>query len=400
MRVTSLDLSNVRAIEAAKFHFRPGFNLVVGVNGVGKTTVLHALRHCLHDFVAKGDGISRSQTGAKMLKADDVRIDAEALEVKCRGEHGGASYNCLTRRRRRDGKSGSVHRSQRAGGSIDANGGRPFAVFFSTMRAVPYGRSPRKKETAGGMAAALAGAFSDRHLDLAKFAAWMRTRQVLAGERVAQGHVLQVLDETVGRLLPGYGNLRPDEEDRALLIDRGGLTIPVRRLSDGERGVLALVLDLTRRLSQANPELDNPTSDAGAVVLIDELELHLHPAWQRKIIANLTAAFPCCQFIATTHSPQTIGEIQHDHVHVMADGEVHSPARSFGFDSNRVLEEIMDTGPRTAKVEDLLGEISGRIDRNEFDGARRSLAGLTKMLGENDPEVTRLRTLVDFMEGT
>ena len=396
MRVTRLKLSNVRAIEAAEFRFKPDFNLVVGVNGVGKTTVLEALARCLQECVASigGGGVPSA-----FFKVDDVRVGAEALDVECDVDHDGASYNCVTHRGRQDGGSGALRHVRRSGGSIERNEGRPFAVFFSTMRAVPYGRSPGKKATAGGMAAALAGAFSDRHLGLAEFAAWMRTRRVLAGERAARGRVLQVLDETVKRLLPGYGNLRPGDEDRALLIDRGGVTIPVRRLSDGERGVLALVLDLARRLSQANPELDDPTSDAGGVVLIDELELHLHPAWQRRIMAGLTAAFPRCQFIAATHSPQTIGETEHDRVHVMADGEVHSPSRSFGVDSSRVLEEIMDTGPRTAKVADLLGEIGGRIDRDEFDGARCSLAALTKTLGENDPEVTRLRTLLDFMEG-
>ena len=395
MLVTRLKLSNVRAIEAAEFRFRPGFNLVAGVNGVGKTTVLKALAQCLHECIAS---IGGSIIPPVFFKVDDVRGDAESLDVECDVDYGGASFNCVTRQGRHDGGSGSLRRVQISGDSIDTSEGRPFAVFFSTMRAVPYGKSPRKKATAGGMAAALAGAFSDRHLDLAEFAAWMRTRKVLAGERAAQGRVLQVLDETVRRLLPGYRNLRPDE-DRALLIDLGGMTIPVRWLSDGERGVLALVLDLARRLSQANPELDDPTSDAGGVVLIDELELHLHPAWQRRIMASLTAAFPRCQFIATTHSPQTIGEIEHDRVHLMVDGDVYSPSHSFGVDSSRVLEEIMDTGPRTAKVADLLGKISGRIDRDEFTEARCSLEALTKMLGENDPEVTRLRTLLDFMEG-
>ena len=251
MRVTRLKLSNVRAIEAAEFRFGPGFNLVVGVNGVGKTTVLETLARCLQECVASIDG---GIVPSAFFKADDVRVGAEALDVECDVDHGGASYNCVTHRGRQDGGSGALQHVRRSGGSIERNEGKPFAIFFSTMRAVPYGRSPGKKATAGGMAAALAGAFSDRHLGLAEFAAWMRTRRVLAGERAARGRVLQVLDETVRRLLPGYGNLRPGEEDRALLIDRGGVTIPVRRLSDGERGVLALVLDLARRLSQANPE--------------------------------------------------------------------------------------------------------------------------------------------------
>ena len=133
-------------------------------------------------------------------------------------------------------------------------------------------------------------------------------------------------------------------------------------------------------------------------MLIDELELHLHPAWQRRIMTNLTRAFPRCQFIATTHSPQVIGEIPHAHVHVMADGDVYPPSHSFGVDSSRVLEEIMDAAPRTEKVTKLLGQAGGAIDADEFERARCFLARLTQILGENDPEVTRLRTLLDFME--
>ncbi|KAM3100867.1 AAA family ATPase [Phormidesmis sp. 146-35] len=83
----------------------------------------------------------------------------------------------------------------------------------------------------------------------------------------------------------------------------------VRQLSDGERSVLALVLDLARGLSQANPILEN-SLQGKAVVLIDELDLHLHPIWQRTIVAKLTQTFPNCQFIATTHSPQIVGEVK------------------------------------------------------------------------------------------
>jgi hypothetical protein len=80
-------------------------------------------------------------------------------------------------------------------------------------------------------------------------------------------------------------------------------------LSDGERGMLVLVLDLTRRLAQANPSVADPAGETGAVVLIDEIDLHLHPKWQRQIVNNLRSAFPRCQFIATTHSAKssTIG---------------------------------------------------------------------------------------------
>jgi predicted ATP-binding protein involved in virulence len=163
--------------------------------------------------------------------------------------------------------------------------------------------------------------------------------------------------------------------------------------------MLALVLDLTRRLAQANPSVADPAGETGAVVLIDEIDLHLHPKWQRQIVNNLRSAFPRCQFIATTHSPQVIGEVEHERIQIMADGQVYSPLHSYGVDSSRVLEEVMDADPRAKEVQNLLTELSRLIGKQQFDSARELLAQLIERLGETDPEVTRTRTLLDFVEG-
>ena len=230
----------------------------------------------------------------------------------------------------------------------------------------------------------------------------MRVQEALSSERPAAQRVLTAFKTALKHFLPDYRNLRLGGESDTgsfLLIDRGAVTLPLEQLSDGERGVLAMVLDLTRRLALANPEMEDPAAEAEAVVLIDEIELHLHPEWQRRIVENLTKTFPKCQFIATTHSPQVIGEVPHDRIHIMADGEVYSPTHSFGVDSSRVLEEIMDTDPRSRKVKDLLSEISRTIGDDRYDDARTLLADLAKHLGEDDPEVTRTRILLDFMTG-
>jgi predicted ATP-binding protein involved in virulence len=163
--------------------------------------------------------------------------------------------------------------------------------------------------------------------------------------------------------------------------------------------MLALVLDLTRRLAQANPGLTDPAAESEAVVLIDEIELHLHPKWQRQIVHNLVEAFPRCQFIATTHSPQVIGEVEQQRIQIIADDLVYSPTHSYGVDSSRVLEEVMDSYSRTKNVQELLTKISKEIDQQQFDQARALLDEIAKQLGENDPEVTRIRTLLNFMEG-
>ena len=228
----------------------------------------------------------------------------------------------------------------------------------------------------------------------------MKVQEALQREKPAAARVLAACQEAVERFLPGYRDLRQDGDGSPRLwIERDGTTLPVRQLSDGERGSLALALELTRRLAQANPELDAPASEAEAVVLIDEIDLHLHPKWQRQIVHNLPAAFPRCQFIATTHSPQIIGEVPHERIQIMADGQVYSPTHSFGVDSSRVLEEIMGANPRATKVQELLREISHVLDRQQFERGRDLLGKLVEQLGEADPEVTRLQTLLDFVEG-
>ena len=439
MKFTSLKLTNIRSIETAEFRFQPGFNLIVGVNGVGKSTVLDALRICLSRILPSTTGFrakARSfdkrdiRSGFSFLDADlsltigddELRFtrrqwkeefaadDAENLK-KLRRE-------ILESERLRERARNLLRELEASDGIYDKDfflpsqaifivAGRiakvaPNGVFFSTDRSVVFSTksSRAKSRAAGGKSAAYVEALVSRRMDIAQYANWMRAQEALAKEdRRAKRH-LQVLRSAVDSFLPTYENLRPtDENPSRLLIDHDGITLEIDQLSDGERGVLALVFDLARRLSQANPSLDDPLSEGHAVVLIDEIDLHLHPKWQRQIVPNLTKTFPRCQFIATTHSPQVIGEVSHEHIHIMADGDVYPPPYSFGVDSNRVLEEIMDADPRATVVKKLLSEVSEGIRRQQFDRARDLVRQLVEYLGDGDPEVTRLRTLLDFMEG-
>ena len=414
MIVETLRIANLRAIEDAEFSFRPGFNLVVGINGVGKTSILDALGSCLSAILKRTNGLRLRN---KVLSIDDIRVGAGALEVQCNVRIRGVEYSYLIHKPRelsvpqKDGTGmprQQVHETPEISEFIgpsppllpsDAPDGRAFALLFSTNRAVPSERTLRKGAARGDVAAAFADAFAHRELRLGEYAAWAKVQESMRSERPAAGRSLDACERSVARFLPGYRNLRVDSKsDHLLVIDRETTTIPVRQLSDGERGTLALVLDLTRRLVQANPELTDPTIEAPAVVLIDEIELHLHPKWQRQIIHNLTTAFPRCQFIATTHSPQIIGEVPHDHIQIISDGMVYSPLYSFGVDSSRVLEEIMDANPRTQEIDRLLSDAYSAMDSKRVDRVRFLLEELDRKLGARDPEVSRLRTFLAFVE--
>jgi predicted ATP-binding protein involved in virulence len=105
-------------------------------------------------------------------------------------------------------------------------------------------------------------------------------------------------------------------------------------LSDGQRIMLTLVGDLAARIVKLNPHLGEAAlCETRGVVLIDELDLHLHPKWQRRVIRDLKTTFPQVQFVATTHSPQVIGEAAPQEILRLDGGQTTRPARSFGIDS-------------------------------------------------------------------
>jgi predicted ATP-binding protein involved in virulence len=187
-----------------------------------------------------------------------------------------------------------------------------------------------------------------------------------------------------------------------LLLDKEGVTLNINQLSDGERGILALILDLVQRLLQANPDLEDPLQDGKALVLIDELDLHLHPRWQRMVVQKLTDTFPNCQFIATTHSPQIIGEVQptglillkkeDDKVVVIQEG-----LQSFGLDSSWILKHLMETEPRNKTVQAKINSIEDSLEEGDLELARTQLDTLKRMIGSDD-ETSRFEASINNLE--
>lgn len=437
MIVTQLKIANLRAMEATELHFQPGFNLIVGVNGVGKTSVLDALRICMSRILPK---ITVSRAKAIPFSVDDIRTGYPFLDVTIHLDIKGIEFRFtrlqwkenvatednnnleLLRRqifdteRLRDRARNLLRELEQSQDLPDSDTYTPdlpdlkkaaselsivpLSAFYSTNRSVISEGKALKGKAAGGPMAAYADALLPRSWNIGHFADWMRVQMALSKESESAFQHIRALKSAAKLFLPECKNLRPvDKPKPSLLIEKEGCTLDVRQLSDGERGILSMALDLARRLSQANPNLEDPLSDGSAIVLIDEIDLHLHPKWQRQIVHNLAAAFPRCQFIATTHSPQVIGEIEHERIQIIADGLVYSPTHSYGVDSSRVLEEIMDSDPRSKEVKEMLNQISQAIGKNNILYARDLLAHLVKRLGELDPEVTRIRTLLDFVEG-
>ncbi|WP_260328942.1 AAA family ATPase [Pseudomonas sp. 3-2] len=150
--------------------------------------------------------------------------------------------------------------------------------------------------------------------------AWKTLSELKASSRDAQ---LTAVRCAIAAFMPGFTNLRVQRQPRLhMAVDKDGVTFNVAQLSQGEKSMLALVGDIARRLAMMNPSLDNPLHGEG-VVLIDEVDLHLHPEWQLNLIQQLSKTFPNCQFVLTTQSPLVVSEAKDALVYVLNDDELY-----------------------------------------------------------------------------
>ena len=171
-----------------------------------------------------------------------------------------------------------------------------------------------------------------------------------------------------------------------------------QQLSDGEKGLLAMAGDIARRLAIANPGLPDPLQGEG-IVLIDEIELHLHPKLQREIIPSLKNTFPKCQFIITTHSPQVISHVKSVYLlSSIPEGIFAEQRRTFGKDSSRILEELMGVPDRPEDIKKRLRELFRLIDDGKIIEAKQMQEQLEKDIGDDDPEFASADMLIRSQE--
>lgn len=156
-------------------------------------------------------------------------------------------------------------------------------------------------------------------------------------------------------------------------------------MSDGQRALIGLVADIARRACLLNAETFGAQAlkETSGLVLIDELDLHLHPRWQRRVVGDLKRIFPKIQFFATTHSPQVIGEARPEEIVLLTlQGQKPRPTQAFGMDSNWVLECVMEADGRDPSVAKEIKALFNEIEEGKFDEARARIERLRTDIGD------------------
>lgn len=186
--------------------------------------------------------------------------------------------------------------------------------------------------------------------------------------------------------------------DVAYRDDAGNIMrMPINQLSDGYKSTISLVADIAYRMAVLNPQLlGDVCLQTDGIVLIDEVDLHLHPARQQQILKDLSTIFPKVQFIVTTHAPAVISSAEQENVRVLNNWEVDLPAaETFGRDTNGMLRSVMGVSERQPKTMDQFSCFYKSIDENDLENAEKVLSELEKLYPD-DPEVIGMRVQFDL----
>lgn len=205
---------------------------------------------------------------------------------------------------------------------------------------------------------------------------------------------LNAVRTAISAFMPNLNNIRVQRKPRLhMAVDKDGQSLNVMQLSQGEKSLMALVGDIARRLAMMNPELDNPLQGDG-IILIDEVDMHLHPSWQRNLVQRFTDTFPNCQIVLSTHSPLVISDQKNILVYLLSNGEIGALPPLYGADVNTVLLEAMDTDVRNPDINEKLNDLLDAIHDADMGAAKKLLEVLEIELPSSNMELAKARLLL------
>jgi len=375
VKLKKLTLTNFRSFDNFTIDFDKNLTVIVAENGVGKTSVLDAVTVALGQFIGGFDtgkdcGFSASDAKLNIVKSKTTQtINMESrypITLVAEGEIDGQDEQWS--RELNGAKSKTTYGkatvlkeyAKRLQEQVrdETDPSLPVISYYGT------GRLWHQKQTAKGNSSRLFG--YDKALEPAstykEFAKWFEDESKAEYNTLLklfqkEGNIdfslldksmaLDKIREAVNRCLniSEWQNIRYDYEFKKITVTHPQQgVLPIERLSDGVRSMLAMTADIAYRCVTLNPHLSDAPKETEGIVLIDEVDLHLHPRWQQLVIPNLREAFPNIQFIVTTHSPQVLTTVSKKHIKIITFDEVLEPNISpLARESADALAYIMDT---------------------------------------------------------
>ena len=450
IRLKHLTLQNYRGFDQIDIDFEPDITVLVAENGQGKTTLLDACRIALWPFVAAFDLARTANTAQYGIAINDIhwRKKAESnwerqfpSRIRANGDVGAVTNtdwiqvldNEAQDSQTKDGDGTAQLRDWakllqdqiRISAQTDLS--LPVFAYYGTSRLwSPPQAQPSLGEITSGKANndiyirtfayrdCLEPASSYQHFS--DWFRWIYTSHIeTESKNRAQNlppdtpspwrdtiHVVQQAIDSLLKEATGWHTLEfsVSHENSLILHNDQQLTLKAAQLSDGIRNMLAMVGDLAYRCIKINPHLGKQAAlQATGVVLIDEIDMHLHPGWQQQVVGKFREAFPKLQFIVTTHSPQVLSTVRRENIRVIGkntEGRMiaTSPlAMTYGEPSSDVMHSVMGVDPQPPVPEKAhLERLTELVDQGEHtsDEVKQLWQELDAKLGETHPQLQRL----------
>jgi predicted ATP-binding protein involved in virulence len=445
MRIDQLTVQNFKGFAEREFEFprrldtphdeQGSFHLLIGENGSGKTSTLDALAVAMGIWlVIPRDSILRNSRRnilpSEVLleprqEGDRVQFrECKPVVVRAVGNLAGRADITWTRQVREGDIRTTNTESQEALDIIrevfrrDQAGERvvcPVLAYYGAGRAWLASRDRVPQESPSNGPARRWAAFYDCLNERIRFSdlrQWFKRELIAAGNRGGRMRPgFEAVRRAILNCVPEANTVWFDGDREQIVLSIAGEAQPLANLSAGQRMMLALAADLAIRAVTQNAHLlppeelgpeDTPLprvlAQTPGVVLIDELDVHLHPKWQRHVAADLKRTFPNMQFVCTSHSPQVIGELARDEIMDLRAEGTGPPAVAYGADSNWILDHVMDASSRAAPARQIIREAEDALDEADFPKARLALDRLRRMLGGEDGELVRLESSLYTLE--
>lgn len=414
MLLTELSISNFKMFEQFDLSFKPGFNLILGDNGVGKTTILEAASVALSGFFVGMEDVStrniyQSDVRYHIYKDSDGtpnRSYHSPVEIKCTVEYKDVSYQWIRVKKDKSGGSKTtiaprdiVKVSQKL---VNEDNGNmwPLISYQNASRHWVSARSDANEKRRKLLHDRRCGYLGclDKAINLQVIYSWCKQMEWTR----AKNHEVPMKYEMFGIIISDFmGRMNEgkvsevffDLNTEKLLYVENKEVKEIEDLSAGYQSVLNLVIDLAYRLAILNPDAGKEIPEAEGIVLIDEIDSNLHPKWQWRIVDALTETFPNIQFIAATHSPIIVSSCKNANI-ISIDEEqnVRYISDSYAFSVNEILRDMLGYHMRPEKVEKLIETFDDHMDREQYADAKEDLAQLISILGEDHPKAIALKS--------
>lgn len=417
MIIKGIDIEGFRGFKKAKMDFDPHLNVIVGVNGAGKTTLLEAIVKTMAVFTRGYVEIRDEKERESLLTSPyDLNNDSEmggliiklelgvgeGLPIVHSVDSGSHVFDPVVVLESTIGKvwnqtssiffprSGIKRDSEKEFISPIANLRSPSTIpilnFFPVGRGTELFQKTNKPEFYEFSQLETWGSLVQSNIAYSKFLSWFyqqeneelrakRHYNKLDFESPSLKMVRRAMVKTINSLFDGDFSIESGGEQNnrtnetiptLFLVDsKTGKREQLTNLSHGERAIISLVAGIAYNLSIAKDfTRDDDFLSSPGIILIDEIESHLHPKWQRQIIPLLRKIFPNIQFFITTHSPQVVASVNSRNLVLCDDFELKKVNfKSLGSDSNSILKFIFDTSDRPAKIVSLIQDFDDLIDK-------------------------------------